>query len=151
MKACNDKYPKGLEHEAWNNLQKKYSKTDILLASKLRQELHRLKLKEEGDPTDLFEKMATIQIQSRKITDDIILEKNICLKTITTAPNMYMLVMRNFCKEKGSNLEIENPEEEMRELYRMCNINEETEKERDKKDEAKETTLAAPGKGWCKF
>ena len=50
-KACNDEFPKGLLHEAWKHLHKKYAKTDILSASKLRQELHILKLKEEGDPT----------------------------------------------------------------------------------------------------
>ena len=81
-KGCNNKYPKGLAHEALKNLHKKYTKNDILSASKLRQELHILKFKEEGGTTNFFEKIATIQIQARKITDGMILEKEICLKQL---------------------------------------------------------------------
>ena len=84
-KACTDEYLKGLVHEAWKNLQKYYVKTNILSTSKFIQDLHILKLKEEGDTTDLFEKIATIQIQARKIIDDTILEKYICSEIITAA------------------------------------------------------------------
>ena len=44
-KCRDDEYPKGLSHVEWKNLNKKYLKTDILSASKSRQELHILKLK----------------------------------------------------------------------------------------------------------
>ena len=50
---------------------KKYANTDILSASKFN-------LKEEGDLTEFFEKIEAIKIQVRKITDDTILEKDIC-------------------------------------------------------------------------
>ena len=95
-KACNDKHPKKLAHEEWKNLHKKYANTDILLASKLRQELHRLNLKEEGDPTNLFDKISTIQMQARKHTDDTILEHDICSKIITAEPKINMPVIRTF-------------------------------------------------------
>ena len=62
------------------------------------------KLKEEIDTTKLFEKIETIQLQARKITDDTILEKEICSEIITVAPKMYMPVIRNLQKENGSNL-----------------------------------------------
>ena len=58
-----------------------------------------------------------------------------------------MPVIGNLQKEKGSNLEIEDLEKEMCKLYRICNINEDINKERDRKDEVKETPLEAPGKG----
>ena len=71
-KGCIEKYPKGVAHVTWNNLHRNYSKTDILLVSKLRQKLHRLILKGECDTTKLFGMIATIQIQARKINDDTI-------------------------------------------------------------------------------
>ena len=103
-KACNEKYPKGLAHNAWKNLQKHYAKTEIFLAPKFRQELQIFKLKEESDTTELFEKIETIQLQASKITDDTILEKEICSKVISAAPKIYMPVIRNLQKENGSNL-----------------------------------------------
>ena len=59
---------------SWNNLQKNYVKNDILSDSKLRQELHTLKLKSEDDPTDYFDKVVTISMQASKITDNTISE-----------------------------------------------------------------------------
>ena len=56
-KTCNGGYPNELVHESWKNLRQDYVKTDILSASKLIQEMHRLKLKEEGDSTELFDKI----------------------------------------------------------------------------------------------
>ena len=60
-KACNG------EWRYWcmwhvKNLHKKYANTETLLASKLRQELHILKMKEEGNPTYLSKNIATIQM-----------------------------------------------------------------------------------------
>ena len=52
-------------------------------------------------------------MQSRKITDDRISEKDICPKLITAAPKMYMPVIRTLQKEDGSDLEIEYIEKEM--------------------------------------
>ena len=103
-KSCNEKYPKGLAHKAWKNLQKHYAKTEIFLAPKLRQELQIFKLKEESDTTKLFEKIETIQLQARKITDDTILEKEICSEIITAAQKMYMPFISHLQKEKGYNL-----------------------------------------------
>ena len=77
-KECSEKYSKELAHEAWKKLKNIYAKTDIFLTTKLRQDIHSLKLKEEGDSTDFSENIATIQIKSKKITDDKILEKEIC-------------------------------------------------------------------------
>ena len=51
-----------LVHVACNNLHKKYANTETLLASKLRQELHILKMKEEGNPTYFSKNIATIQM-----------------------------------------------------------------------------------------
>ena len=115
-----------MAHIVWNNLHKNYSKTDVLLASKLIQELHILNLKEESDPTNFFENISTIQMQTSKITDYTISEKEICPNIITTALKMYMPVIRALQEEKGSSLEIEDLEEEMCELYRIWNINEES-------------------------
>ena len=46
--------------------EKHNAKTDIFSASKLRQELYRLKPKEEGDTNNFFEKIATIQIKTQE-------------------------------------------------------------------------------------
>ena len=67
-------------------------------------------------------------MKAREITGDTISDKEICSKIITAGPNMYMPVMRNFHKDKGYNLEIEDLEEEMCELYSILNINEEATK-----------------------
>ena len=55
-KACGDDYPNGKAYLDWAFLQRKYAKTDMLLASKLRQEFNRLRLKEKGDPVDFSRK-----------------------------------------------------------------------------------------------
>ena len=55
-KACDDDYPNGQAYPAWDSLQKKYAKTDMLSASKLIQELNKLRLKEKGDPVDFLRK-----------------------------------------------------------------------------------------------
>ena len=55
-KACGDDYPNGKAYLDWDFLQRKYAKTDMLLASKLRQEFNRLRLKEKGDPVDFSRK-----------------------------------------------------------------------------------------------
>ena len=65
-KACDYDYTNGQAYLAWDFLQKKYAKTDMLLASKLRQELNNLRLKEKRDPVDFFDKIAVIQLQARK-------------------------------------------------------------------------------------
>lgn len=116
----------------------------MLSASKLRQELNRMKLKEDKDPVDFFEKIAIIQMQARKIKDDTISEKEIVSKIVTAAPKMYMATIRTLQKEKGSSLEIEDLEDERCELYRMCNINENDE-ESDSENEGKETALLTQG------
>ena len=85
-------------------MHKKYANADIFLASKLRQDLHRLKLKEEGDPTNFFENISASQIQSRKISKDMISEKEICSRIITTALKIHMPVIWTLQKEKGSDL-----------------------------------------------
>ena len=58
--------------------------------------------------TNLFEKVATIQLKARKITDETILEKYICSKIIPTAPKVYMPVIRTLKKDNVSNLYIED-------------------------------------------
>ena len=57
-----------------------------------------------------------IQMQSRKIKDDTISEKEILSKIVTAAPKMYMPSIRAIQKDKGSSLEIDDLEEEMCEL-----------------------------------
>ena len=44
-KACDDDYPNLQAYLAWDLLQRKYAKTDMLSTSKLRQDLKRLRLK----------------------------------------------------------------------------------------------------------
>ena len=109
--ACYDKYLKGLSHVAWKNVYKNYAKTDKIWSSKFIQELHLLNPKKEGNTTNFFEKISTIQIEARKITDENILDKEINLKIITASPKMYMQLIRTLQKEKESNLNIENLEE----------------------------------------
>ena len=65
-KACDYDYTNGQAYLAWDFLQKKYKKTDMLSASKLRQELNNLRLKEKRDPVDFFNKIAVNQLQARK-------------------------------------------------------------------------------------
>ena len=62
-----------------------------MLASKFRQELQIFKLENEGNPTNFFD---IIQIESSKITDEKILEKEIFSKIITAAQKMYMNIIR---------------------------------------------------------
>ena len=51
-KAFYDDYPNEQAYLAWDLLQKKYVKTDMLSASKLRQNLNKLRLKKKGNPVD---------------------------------------------------------------------------------------------------
>ena len=44
-KACDDDYPNNHAYLAWDLLQRNYAKTNMLLVSKIRQELNSLKLK----------------------------------------------------------------------------------------------------------
>ena len=55
-KACDYDYTNGQAYLARDFLQKKYAKTDMLSASKLRQELYNLSLKEKRDPVDFSRK-----------------------------------------------------------------------------------------------
>ena len=55
-KACGDDYHDGQAYLAWELLQRKYAKTEMFSASKLRQEFNRLRLKEKGDPVDFSRK-----------------------------------------------------------------------------------------------
>ena len=82
-------------------------------------------------------RLLLFKLKLRKITDDTISDKEICSKIITAAPKMYISVIGNLHKDRGSNLEIEDLEQEMCELYRMCNVNEEGDEESNRKDEGK--------------
>ena len=85
-------------------MHKKYANADIFLASKLRQDLHRLKLKEEGDPINFVENISASQMQSRTIYKEMISEKEIYSKIITAALKIHMPVIRTLQKEKVSDL-----------------------------------------------
>ena len=89
-KAFDDDYPNGQAYLAWDLLQMKYAKTDMLSASKLRHDLNRLRLKEKGDPVYFFDKMAVIQLQARKIKEDTISYNDIISKIVMDTPKMYM-------------------------------------------------------------
>ena len=48
------------------------------------------------------------RIDTRKVTNDTISEKDICSKIITEAPKMYMLAIRTLQNENRPNPEIED-------------------------------------------
>ena len=104
VKASGGEYPKGLAQVVQKNLQKKYVKIYIFLASKWRQKMHILNLKRKGGPNNFFEEIAIIQIQDRKFSDDTISERDICSKIIIAEPKMCMPVLITLYKEKESNL-----------------------------------------------
>ena len=64
-----------------------------------------------------------IQLIARKIKDDTISDNEIISKIVMAAPKMYMSSIRVLQETKGLSLDIEDIEEEMCELYRMCIIN----------------------------
>ena len=76
-------------------MHKKYANNDILLSTKLREELHILKLKQESDTNYFFEKIATIQMTARKIDDNTISDRYNFSKIITAESNMSMPVIRS--------------------------------------------------------
>ena len=128
----------------------KYAKTDMLSASKLRHDLNRLRLKEKGDPVYFFDKMVVIQLQARKIKEDTISYNEIISKIVMEAPKMYMSSIRVLQRMKGLSLDIEDIEEEMCELYRMCTIKNDEDEDTDDNTE-KETALTTPGAFGQKF
>ena len=72
-----------------------------------------------------------IQLQARKIKDDNISDNDIISKIVMAAPKIYMSSIRVMQKTKGSSLDIEDIEEEMCELYRICTINDDKDDDSD--------------------
>ena len=142
-KECDYDYPNGQAYLARDFLQNKYTKTDMLSASKLIKELNNLRLKEKGDPVDFFEKIAVIQLQARKLKDDTISDNEIISKIVIAAPKMYMSSIIVLQKKKGSSLDIEDIKEEMCELYIICSINDDEDEDSDD-DSEKEMELTNP-------
>ena len=70
-------YPNGLGYVAMVNLIYKFAKTDALLATKLRQDLARLKWKEDTDPADFFEGLMNVDILSTKLANGHIIESEL--------------------------------------------------------------------------
>ena len=70
-------YPNGLVYVAMVNLIYKFAKTDALLATKLRQDLARLKWKEDTDPADFFEGLMNVDILSTKLANGHIIESGL--------------------------------------------------------------------------
>ena len=91
-----------------------------------------------------------IQLQARKIKDNTISDNDIISKIVMAAPKMYMSSIRVMQKTKGLSLDIEDIEEEMCELYRMCTINDDEDEDTDD-DTEKETALTTPGAFGQKF
>ena len=72
-----------------------------------------------------------IQLQARKIKDDTISDNEIISNIVMAAPKMYMSSIRVLQKTKGLILNIEDIEEEICELYRMCTINDDEDDDSD--------------------
>ena len=72
-----------------------------------------------------------IELHARKIKDDTISDNEIISKIVMVAPKMYMSSIIMLLKTKGSSLNIEDIEEDMCELYRMCTINDDKDDDRD--------------------
>ena len=85
----------------------------MLSASEIREETSKNKLKEDENPSDLFEAIAEIENQARKIQGYSITKREMCSKFIMAAPKMYKSGINQVQRSKGIRMTVDDLEGEM--------------------------------------
>ena len=92
------RYIEGFVHLLMVNLRYKCSKTDALSSTELRQDLSKLKWKEEADPADFFEGLLNVQILSTKLANDHITDSNLYTIVFMATPKKYLHILQGLSK-----------------------------------------------------
>ena len=59
-KVCSDNLPEGIVHKAWIFLRERFTNSDALSESELREDMSKIKLKENENPADFSKEIAKI-------------------------------------------------------------------------------------------
>ena len=76
-KVFSDKLSEGIVHKTWNLLHERFAKLYALSTSEIREEMSKIKLKENKNLADFFEEISQIENQVRKIQGDSITESKL--------------------------------------------------------------------------
>jgi hypothetical protein len=121
-KAATDEYPEGIAFDAMTLMKNKFAKIDDLVAVELRRKLNKLKWDDAKEPSEFFEKIASIEIFSNKLTTDRITESELCSQVFCAAPKRHMAALQLVKNDKGANLTVDDLEEKMAEAWRLEHI-----------------------------
>jgi len=92
------------------------------VAVELRRKLNKLKWDDAKEPSEFFEKIASIEIFSNKLTTDKITESELCSQVFCAAPKRHMAALQLVKNDKGANLTVDDLEEKMAEAWRLEHI-----------------------------
>jgi gag-polypeptide of LTR copia-type len=109
------KFPNSLAFMVMNALKKKYMPQDTITKVELRQELMRIKMSGEEDPSTLFEKLA--KVKARGAAAKLDAEEMIAV-VIEKAPQEYQTILTIKQRLKGAALTVDDLESAMTQHYR---------------------------------
>ena len=84
-KAVTRNYPEGIAFEVMELMKNKFAKMDDLVAMELRRKLNKLTWDEKKNPSEFFEKLATIEMMSQKLPVDQLTESELCSQVFVAA------------------------------------------------------------------
>ena len=116
-KAVTRNYPEGIAFEAMELMKNKFAKMDDLVATELRRKLNKLTWDEKKNPSELFEKLATIEMMSQKLPVDQLTESELCSQVFVAAPTRHTAALQLVKNDKGNNLTVDDLEEKMNESW----------------------------------
>ena len=118
-KAVTRNYPEGIAFEAMELMKNKFAKMDDLVATELRRKLNKLTWDEKKNPSEFFEKLATIEMMSQKLPVDQLTESELCSQVFVAAPTRHTAALQLVKNDKGNNLTVDDLEEKMNESWRL--------------------------------
>lgn len=117
-KACDANWPGGLAWKVVKSLFKKFRPKDTISKVELRMMLNKITMKEKDEPDKLFEQIGEVQ-QRYSAANMTVDEADLMAVVFTVAPKKYQAVLSSVQMEKGEDLDLDDLESTMNQVYRQ--------------------------------
>jgi hypothetical protein len=139
-KGSSTDWPEGNANMIVKALMKKYSPQDLISRIEMKDELEKVSMKKNEDPSTLFNQIQALEIEFKK---EVSLEDKLAL-ILNKCPREYVGVISAERRTKGLQLDIDDVEEAMHEYWRSANVGHGNSHENDDDDgNSKELSMAA--------
>ena len=118
--AMSDEWPSGLAYTVVEGLFRKYRPQDTITKVELRQELNKVTMKKNQNPSVLFEQIASIKNRFQQGKNKIA-EEDLIAVVLAAAPEAYQSLLTSLQITYGNQITIELIEEVMHKLWRQLN------------------------------